>query len=75
MDTTNRQKPDAITVNGRPVEWEAGLTVAGLIKKLNYIFPQIIVRINGNFVKRDDYDKTPINAGDKVDIIHMIAGG
>ncbi|MHC4663075.1 MAG: sulfur carrier protein ThiS [Planctomycetota bacterium] len=64
-----------ITVNGREVDWETGLTVSGLIKKLNFIFPQIFVTINGTLIKKDDYDETPVSDGDKVEIIHMIAGG
>jgi thiamine biosynthesis protein ThiS len=64
-----------ITLNGRNVDWESGLTVAGLIKKMNYIFPQIFVTINGDLIKRDDYDITPVSDGDEVEIIHMIAGG
>lgn len=64
-----------IKVNDRDFEWEEGLTVVKLLEKKRYTFPKIIVRINGQLVKKEDWPSTIINDGDDVKAIHVFAGG
>ena len=64
-----------ITVNGKKVEWEEGMTVKSLLKKMQYSFPMIIVKIDGKLVPKDKYEATDVPDGAKVDAIHLIAGG
>lgn len=65
-----------IRVNKRTeVEWEEGITVADLLEKLNYTYPHIIVKVNGELVRRHAYDTFTIPDGADVRVIHLIAGG
>lgn len=64
-----------IKVNGEPLEWFPGMTVRDAIREKNYVFPLLVVRINGRLVARKDYDKTMIPDEAEVDIIHLISGG
>jgi len=64
-----------IKVNGRDFEWEEELTVEKLLEKKRYIFPKIIVKINGKLIKKEDWPTTIINDGDDVKAIHVFAGG
>ncbi|MCT4564701.1 MAG: sulfur carrier protein ThiS [Maledivibacter sp.] len=64
-----------IQVNNRDFEWEEGLTVELLLKKKNYVFPKIIVKINGVIIKKEDWSTTIINDCDDVKAIHVFAGG
>ena len=64
-----------ITVNGKDAEYEEGATVASLLKKMGFVFPLIIVKINGELISRDAYDRTPVSEGDDVQVIHMMSGG
>lgn len=64
-----------ITVNGKPTELEGTATVTALLEKLGFVWPMIVVRINGRLVKREYFDETPIADGDTVDVIHMMSGG
>ncbi|MFO7866333.1 MAG: sulfur carrier protein ThiS [Candidatus Aminicenantes bacterium] len=64
-----------ITVNNRPVVWEEGMTVTRLLEKMNYTFRLLVVKINGQLVKRKDYDRTEIPSGADVKVLHMVAGG
>lgn len=64
-----------IKVNDRDFEWEEGLTVVKLLEKKRYTFPKIIVRINGQLIKKEDWPNTIINDGDDVKAIHVFAGG
>ena len=64
-----------IKVNGRDFEWEQDMTVEVLLEKKGYIFPKIIVKINGELIKKEDYDTKAIRDEDNVQVIHLLAGG
>jgi thiamine biosynthesis protein ThiS len=65
-----------ITVNKKDTVLEAPeLTVRQLLSELRYIFPMIYVRINGQVVKKDQWDTRVVREGDKVDAIHLMGGG
>ncbi|MEA3377789.1 MAG: sulfur carrier protein ThiS [Chloroflexota bacterium] len=65
-----------IRVNNRTeVQWEEGMTVSTLLERLNYTFPHIIVKVDGELVRRDEYDTRTIPDGADVRVIHLIAGG
>ncbi len=65
-----------IRVNNRDeIEWQEGLTVTGLLKLFRYTFPDIIVKINGKLIHREEYPTRTIPDGADVRVIHMIAGG
>jgi sulfur carrier protein len=65
-----------IRVNRRTdIEWDEGMTVSGLLERLNYTFPHIIVKVDGELVRQEAYDTRTIPDGADVRIIHLIAGG
>jgi len=65
-----------IRVNRRTdVEWEEGMTVSDLLERLNYTYPHIIVKIDGELVRREHYDTHTVPDGADVRVIHLIAGG
>jgi sulfur carrier protein len=65
----------AITVNGSTVEWEEGLTITTLLKKMNFTFRMLVIKLNGSLIKKDQYETTLIPAGADVSVIHLISGG
>jgi len=64
-----------IKVNGRDIEWEKDLTVDLLLKRREYAFPLMIVKINGSFISREEYKDTLVMDNDNVQVVHTIAGG
>jgi len=64
-----------ITVNGRKISWIENETVRDLLKRMRYTFPNIVVKIDNELVKRKDYDNTLISDGAEIKMIHMISGG
>lgn len=65
-----------IVLNNRETELPAEqLTVQGLIRAMNFTFPLIVVKVNGELVKKENYDRIPLREGDRVDAIHLISGG
>jgi len=51
------------------------LTISELLQYKHYTFKMIVVRVNGKPIKKDDYDKTYLNDGDNIQVIHLISGG
>jgi thiamine biosynthesis protein ThiS len=65
-----------IRVNNRDnIEWREGITVSDLLGHLNYTYHQIIVKVNGELVRRESYDTYVVPDGADVKAIHLIAGG
>jgi len=68
-------KKATITVNGRVIEWEDGMTVKRVLEVMNYTFRMLVIKVDDRIVKKDDYASFPIPAGADVKVIHMVAGG
>lgn len=65
-----------ITVNDQPQSWaEGSLTVRQVLARMNFTFPMIVVRIDGQLVLKADYDSTVVPDGARMDAIHLISGG
>jgi len=64
-----------LLVNDEPLDYHEGMTVADILDKRRYIWRMLAVFVNGTFVPRGTYDKTPVPDGAEVKVIHQIAGG
>lgn len=64
-----------ITVNGERHPWHDRLSIARLLQEKNYVFPMIIVQINGAHVHEEQYATAMVSDGDDVEVIHLITGG
>ena len=51
------------------------LTINEIRKIKSFSFRSLVVKVNGQLIKRDRYDEPTVKDGDKVDIIHLISGG
>jgi thiamine biosynthesis protein ThiS len=65
-----------VLVNGKfEIEWEEGMTVSRLLRRLRFSFPLIIVTVDGVLVSRDNYATWQIPDSAEVQVMHMVAGG
>jgi sulfur carrier protein len=64
-----------ITVNDKEYEFIENETVSDLLQRLQFRFPLIIVRINGEFIPRKSYAETVVPKNATISVIHMISGG
>ena len=64
-----------IEVNGNKVDFVENETVKDLLKRMRYTFPNVVVKINGELVKRTDFADTIVPDNSKIAAIHMISGG
>jgi len=51
------------------------LTVRELLQYKNFTFKLLVIKINGDLIKKDKYDTATIKEGDDVAVIHLISGG
>jgi len=66
-----------IQVNGKEQIIEAAsISVLELIKLNNVLNPDMVsVQLNGEFVDREGYTSTLVNANDEVDFLYFMGGG
>ena len=51
------------------------LTIQELLHVKKFTFKMLIIKINGNIIKRDSYESALVHDGDTIDVIHLISGG
>jgi sulfur carrier protein len=64
-----------ITVNGKPMDVDPGLTVEGLLTLLNVKREYTAVAVNRDVVTKSDYDTLKLAEGDRVEIVRPMGGG
>ncbi|HZP36751.1 MAG TPA: sulfur carrier protein ThiS [Methylomirabilota bacterium] len=64
-----------ITVNGKPMELPAGLTIEGLLSHLKVRREFTAVALNREVALRAQYATTELRDGDRVEIVHPMGGG
>ena len=62
-----------INVNGKETENSKSLSV--LLENSGFRRDRIAVEINGEIIKKSDYDKTVLNDGDKIEVVSFVGGG
>lgn len=64
-----------IKVNTEDSPWHPGMSVRALLDEKLFTFRHIIVRVNGEYVPEEQYEKQLIKDGDDVLVLHLMAGG
>ena len=63
-----------IIVNGDPRCLEAA-SIGQLLETLDIDSRRVAVELNSAIVPKVDYDHTPLNDGDKIEIVQFVGGG
>lgn len=66
-----------ITLNNRPekIDGYEKITIQQLLEVKNFSYKMLLVRVNDQTIKREDFDSLLIHEGDKVAVIHLMTGG
>ena len=64
-----------IEVNSTRHEWVENENITQLLRRMNYIFPMVVVKVNGAVVPRTGYGSTFIPDSAVVEVIHIESGG
>ena len=51
------------------------ISVQQLLLHKNFTFRMLVIKINGQLVKKDQYTSAMIYHGDQVQVIHLVSGG
>ncbi|HAM98067.1 MAG TPA: thiamine biosynthesis protein ThiS [Marinilabiliales bacterium] len=65
-----------ILLNNRRESFDTeALTVSEVLALKKFTFRMLVVKINGELVKKEQYGSATIKHGDEVIILHLISGG
>lgn len=65
-----------IVLNNREEEFNQDtLTVSEMLLLKKFSFRMRIIKVNGNLITKENYDKTVINNGDNVQMLYLMSGG
>jgi thiamine biosynthesis protein ThiS len=65
-----------ITLNNRVEEFDGDqLTVAELLQVKNFTFKMLVIKVNGQLVKKSEHNTAIVKDGDDVMVLHLISGG
>jgi thiamine biosynthesis protein ThiS len=71
----NESSAVEIVVNGKPISVFAGATVHDFLAGKRMTDAMAIVERNGEIVPRAEYGDTPLQAGDRLEVVHAVGGG
>ena len=65
-----------VQINGETRELNHNqMVLAELVRELALAPQRIAVEVNKRIVRRDQWDQTTINEGDRIEIVHFVGGG
>jgi thiamine biosynthesis protein ThiS len=65
----------AIRANGEPRSVAPGTTVAGFLASHDLNPDLVVVERNARILPRADFDRTLLERGDELEIVHFVGGG
>ena len=64
-----------IKVNGNDLKWEENMNINVILKRMNYTFRMLVIKVDGKLVKKNEYASTIVQPNADVKVIHLISGG
>jgi sulfur carrier protein len=62
-------------INGEEKTYESPLTLSALVESLGMKPDRVAVELNRDIVPRDRWAATPLNEGDRLEVVHFVGGG
>ncbi len=51
------------------------LTISELLQIKKYTFRMLVIKVNGNLIRKGEFEKSFVKDGDDVMVLHLISGG
>jgi len=64
-----------IVVNGKNDKFEKKLSISAFLQKKEIKKESVVVVLNENVIKKEDFEKIVIKDGDRVEILRFVSGG
>ena len=65
----------SIIVNGREMEYKENESINRLLKRMKYLFPLVVVKLDGKIIPKELFIQTKLHNGAVVEVIHLTSGG
>ena len=65
----------SIDVNGEVLPYIEGETISELLARMNYVFPMLVVVIDGTIIQETDFSSCQFNDSSKIEVVHLTSGG
>jgi sulfur carrier protein len=66
---------ETIIANGRPVDAELPCTIEEFLKAHGFLPRSVVVEHNGEAVAPSEFSQRQLRAGDRLEIVRIVAGG
>ncbi len=63
-----------IKINGQNIDID-NINLLEYLKNNNYNYMVVAVELNGNIVKKTEFESTTLHSGDNVEIVSFVGGG
>lgn len=67
--------PQILTANGKAVEAKLPCTIEQFLVAQGLLPRSVVVEHNGEAVAPSEFPRRPLNAGDRLEIVKIVAGG
>jgi sulfur carrier protein len=64
-----------ILLNGEPKDVPEGVNLEGLLQMFSLPRERVAVERNREVIRRADWQSTPVNNEDRIEVIHFVGGG
>ncbi len=65
-----------IQLNHREEAFEQDqMTINELLQIKNFTYKALVIKINGQVIRKAEYESAKVQEGDRVEVIHLISGG
>ena len=64
-----------IQLNGESREVFEGAVLSDLVRELSLAPARIAIEVNQHVVRRDQWERTALAEGDRIEIVHFVGGG
>ena len=51
------------------------ITISELLHAKTFTFKMLVIKVNGQMIKKSEYDSALVHDGDDVMVLHLISGG
>lgn len=65
----------SLEVNGETVAYVEGETISELLQRMNYVFPMLVVAVDGRLVQEAEFANFKFGDGARIEVIHLTSGG
>ena len=64
-----------ILINGEEKDLPGSISVSDLLNRFELPSQRVAIELNKNVIRKGDWSETPVNDGDRIEVVHFVGGG